>query len=104
MATPPKKYPYAIYYSDGAYLTYDLLREDFECIKNVMLSSKAKPVAVTSVGILDLSQVRSVIELKEEPNKEEKAPPAANPDLSSEERQYLNLLSEQQKDMLGGLN
>lgn len=100
MATPKKTYPYAIYYKDSTYMIYNLTREDYEHIKDVLSKPKTEyvTVAFTSVGILLLEDVRSIIEQKPEPAPAKLQKDDGDPALSLEERAWLNAQRENQND------
>lgn len=95
MATPKKTYPYAIIYRDGTFMVYDLTKDDFEAVTKAMFGEKK--VAITTVGILDLSDVRGVIEQKIKPVEKTKAT-EGDPSLSIEEQAWLNHQREHQTD------
>lgn len=91
MATPKKKYPYAIIREDNSYNVYDLTKDDYETIKMGLFTKKS--YVEISMGLISLKDIRSVIEQKDEPKpkKEEKE---ANPPMSVEEVRWYNQLKE----------
>jgi hypothetical protein len=62
MPTPPRKYPYNFIYKDGSYMTFYLTRQDYQ--KLVEYKLKDRSVVDLSLGILDISDIRSVVEQK----------------------------------------
>lgn len=79
-----KLYPFAIYYTDGSYLIYDLTGKDYKALKEAI--TKGEPVEL-SVGFLTTKDIRSVIRQKETKDPVPEKP--AVPELSIEEMQYL---------------
>lgn len=84
MPTPPKQYPYAIYYSDNSYMIYDLTKADYEALTKAILEQA--PAVKVSIGVLQTKDIRAVIKQREEKPKKEKP---AVPDLSVDELEYL---------------
>lgn len=82
-----KLYPFAIYYTDGSYLIYDLTEKDYKALKEAI--TKGEPVEL-SVGFLTTKDVRAVIRQKETNATVAPVPEKpAVPELSVEEMQYL---------------
>lgn len=79
-----KLYPFAIYYTDGSYLIYDLTKKDYKALKEAI--TKGEPVEL-SVGFLTTKDIRSVIRQKETNAPVPEKP--AVPELSIEEMRYL---------------
>lgn len=87
--------PYAIYYNDGTYMIYDLTEEDLNRIMdrlvvNPLPASRHKYVKI-SLGILCLTDIRSVIEQKEkdkEGNSQTRSE-SALPFLTPEEMEWM---------------
>lgn len=87
-----KTYPYAIHYNDGSYMVYDLTREDFDKIKKHMAGPPNVRIIECSIGILNLQDVRSVIEQRVP--KKPKPILAAHPNLTAEDIEWLALNKE----------
>jgi hypothetical protein len=95
MATPKKKYPYAIYYKDGSYMIYDLTTDDYATLVQGVIDNAHG--VVTSVGLLVLEDIRSIIEQKPEPKvKKVKEEKPAYPDLDAESVEWLNEFMKQE--------
>jgi hypothetical protein len=94
MATPKKKYPYAIYYKDGSYMIYDLTTDDYATLVQSMIEEAH--AVVTSVGLLVLEDIRSIIEQKPEKVKKVKPEKPAYPDLDAESVEWLNEFMKQE--------
>lgn len=62
---------YAIYYSDGSYLIYELTEKDYQAVEKGLIQGIA--YVRISLGILGLEDVRSVIEQRPKPVEELKA-------------------------------
>jgi len=84
MPSKPKTYPYAIYRTDNTYLVYDLTKADYQ--KILQGCTEGKQFVEISIGILNLTDIRAVIEQK--PPKKVKEKPALPP-MSPEERAWL---------------
>lgn len=76
--------PYAIYYKDGTYMTYDLTKDDYEALTGAIV--ERKPVAL-SVGFIVIDDIRAVILQKPTPAPVPDKP--AVPDLPPDEREWL---------------
>lgn len=89
--TPPRTYPYAIYYNDGSYMVYDLTRADFDQLTEALVSTEF-PIRFVklSIGLLCTFDIRSIIEQRESEEQEEL--PSADPGLSLSELHYLTTL------------
>lgn len=78
MATPKKKYNYTFFYNDGAYMTFELTKEDFEKIENALVySDKDVEFVSVSVGIIGMYKIKAIIEQKEpeQPEEDVELPP-----------------------------
>lgn len=97
MATPQKKYPYAIYYNDGSYMIYDITKEDFDILCKKLTEKPAfntgglqygQAAAVElSIGVISMRDIRSVI--KQNPPKPVKKNEGTAPDLTPEEIEWM---------------
>jgi hypothetical protein len=87
MATPKKKYKYTIFYTDGAYMTFELTREDYNDIAHALVHGKM--FATVSIGTLGLKDVRSIVEQKEEEEQEQEQPQDTNPPLDQESQDWI---------------
>lgn len=77
---------YAIHYTDGSYLVYDLTKSDFELLKYGVQTGATVEL---TVGLLTTKDIRSVIIQKEvETIKEAKEQPAV-PNMTMEEMHFL---------------
>ena len=93
MPSPPKKYPYNVFYEDGTFMTYEFTRADYQKIEQTMMEEK--PYVSVSIGILSLKNVRAIVEQKLVEDEVEETPADSGyPLMDSEE--YL-WLKEQQK-------
>lgn len=87
MAKPRVKViPYAIYYTDGSYMIYDLTRQDFDALTYGI--TEQQPVNLT-VGFLSTKDIRAVIEQKPQETKQVKKERIAAPEMTLEDMQYL---------------
>lgn len=107
MASPKKRTPYAVVRDDNTYVIYDLTKDDYEHLSNSLVS-EAK-FCKLSIGILKLSDIRSVIEQKPEPKaKKEKQLETGTPDLDVtaiawlKEQERLAEEFDEYKDVEGG--
>jgi hypothetical protein len=66
MATPKKRYKYTIFYTDGAFMTFELTKEDYKEIELGLTSNKGVAFAAVSVGAIGLQGIRAIVEQKEE--------------------------------------
>jgi hypothetical protein len=85
MTMPSPKYvkkTYAIHYDDSSYMIYTLTNEDYKTIRTGMFKSVPLVVVETSVGLLNLTGIRAVIEQKPLP-KEAKETKSASPDMDT---------------------
>lgn len=97
MARELKKYPYVLYYRTGDYQTLDLLKSDITKIEEALVMGTL--FASISVGILWLTDFRSILERIDPPAVEEKIEEeVVYPSMSLEDQAYL--YDELQKEMM----
>lgn len=97
MATPKKRYKYTFLYTDQTYLTYELTREDFEKVEQGLTGTGDKTAlglprsfVAVSIGVIGLTNIRSVIEQKEEePQVDEEGNPLELPVLDQESYNWI---------------
>lgn len=77
---------YAVMYTDGTYMTYEFTEEDYNLIALTMCSDQR--VAVTSLGILVLTDIRSII--KQKPQEQPAESESAYPNIDQESRAWIN--------------
>jgi hypothetical protein len=86
-----KKHPYVLYYNDATFQTIDLLTSDVKKIETAMV--KGERFAAISIGILWLTEFRSLLERIDPPVVvEEKKEEPVYPGMSLEDEAYLNEL------------
>ena len=100
MPKPKVRKPYNFLYTDGSYITYDLTKDEYTDITQ-LLGTDAKFVKV-DFGILALSDIRSVVELKEEKKEVKTSPVHADPIVAPEIHEYLQYMRRLEEE--GGLN
>ena len=88
--TPPRTYPFAVYYSDGSYLVWDLTKQDYEKLKTLLQQDPCPLYVELSIGIIGIKEIRAIIEQRESEEQEEL--PSADPGLSLSELHYLTTL------------
>ena len=93
MATPKKRYRYTFLYTDQTYLTYELTRDDYENVLKAVAEwgrQGGTLFAVISIGIISISDIRSIIEQKEEePQLDEEGNPLQLPVLDQESYNWI---------------
>ncbi len=93
MPSPKKRYPYAIVRNDNTYNVYDLTKDDYKLLVDMLIEEEGHvPYVELSIGIIRVDDIRSVIEQKPEPVQKEDKP--ALPPMSQEERTWYNQLKE----------
>lgn len=75
--------PYTAYYTDGAYLTYDLTTKDVELVKAAMLDKRPADV---SIGMLATADIRAFFVLKPKEVEQHKG---SDPDLTEEAKAWV---------------
>lgn len=76
MATPKKKRNYVFFYDDGTYMTFELTKEDFNSVEAALCHGEEWKYVAVSIGIVGLSNIKAVIEQKEQ--EEEETTPATD--------------------------
>lgn len=87
------RHPFAIYYTDGSYMVYDVTMEDYEDLKRALTFKE--DVVETTVGLIMTRDIRSVIEQRP-PEKPKEATPdkPALPKLTIEEARWIKTAME----------
>lgn len=95
MGTPKKRYKYTAVYTDGSYITYELTREDYKEIEDILTAdgqaTNRPKFASISIGIVGLDHIRSIVLQKEEEieQPEEEQPLENIPVLDQESYEWL---------------
>jgi hypothetical protein len=74
--------PYAIIYTDGSYVVYDLTNGQYEKFQDAMRGGDL--AFIHDLGTFTTKDIRSIVKQKPAP-----LPPAANPDLNAEDADYI---------------
>ena len=90
MATKKVTNPHAIYYRDGGYLIFDITNDDYKAILSAMQKKTDNFIVDTSVGIMNVHDMRAVIKQKP-PAKPKKTEGALPSDLSQEDIEWVTL-------------
>ena len=91
MATPKKRYKYTIFYTDGTFMTFELTKDDYDNLVRTLSAwtkERGAMFAVVSIGIISISDIRAVVEQKEE-EIEEETPVDTNPPLDQDSYNWL---------------
>jgi hypothetical protein len=82
------KFPYAIYYTDGSYMIYELREIDYQAIVKAKMTAESA-VDIPELGFIATVDIRSIIKQKPEPKPKQAKLENGDPDLTVEELEWM---------------